>query len=207
MAITNYSELKTAVANWLGRDDLTSRIPEFISGAESRIFSDVLIPAFMKEATVTLSSGDSDIDLPSDYWELMDAPVLVDSDNNKYPLSVVPYGDIYMNLDPDSDGQPTKCALLGSKMYFDYKADEDYTIHITYYYLDTLSDSSTTNWLITNFPMLLLYASLIEASVYTEDDSRIWITMYDEQKRRLQRHINRFKIANWTIKHTRTKLV
>lgn len=36
MAITSYSELSTAVANWLERDDLTSRIPEFISLAEAR---------------------------------------------------------------------------------------------------------------------------------------------------------------------------
>ena len=31
MAITTYSELKTAVGNWLNRDDLTSVIPDFIA--------------------------------------------------------------------------------------------------------------------------------------------------------------------------------
>jgi len=36
MAIGNYSELNTAVANWLNRDDLTDRIPEFIVLAEAR---------------------------------------------------------------------------------------------------------------------------------------------------------------------------
>ena len=36
MAIGTYDELKTAVANWLDRDDLTDRIPEFISLAEAR---------------------------------------------------------------------------------------------------------------------------------------------------------------------------
>ena len=36
MAISNYSELQTAVANWLDRDDLTARIPEFIALAEAR---------------------------------------------------------------------------------------------------------------------------------------------------------------------------
>ena len=36
MAITTFSELKTAVANWLDRSDLTDRIPEFIALAEAR---------------------------------------------------------------------------------------------------------------------------------------------------------------------------
>jgi hypothetical protein len=30
MSITTYSELKTSIANWLDRSDLTSVIPDFI---------------------------------------------------------------------------------------------------------------------------------------------------------------------------------
>jgi len=36
MAISTYSELKTAVANWLDRSDLTDVIPDFITLAETR---------------------------------------------------------------------------------------------------------------------------------------------------------------------------
>ena len=35
MAITTYSELQSAVADWLNRDDLTSVIPNFIELAEA----------------------------------------------------------------------------------------------------------------------------------------------------------------------------
>ena len=35
MAINTYSTLQTAVANWLDRNDLTDRVPEFISLAEA----------------------------------------------------------------------------------------------------------------------------------------------------------------------------
>lgn len=38
MAITTYAELKTAIASWLERSDLTSRIPEFIALAQSRMY-------------------------------------------------------------------------------------------------------------------------------------------------------------------------
>ena len=37
MAITTYTELKSAVANHLARTDLTSVIPDFISLAEARL--------------------------------------------------------------------------------------------------------------------------------------------------------------------------
>ena len=36
MAISNYSELKTAIASWLDRTDLTDIIPDFIALAETR---------------------------------------------------------------------------------------------------------------------------------------------------------------------------
>ena len=35
MSITTYAELKSAIANWLLRDDLTSVIPDFIALAEA----------------------------------------------------------------------------------------------------------------------------------------------------------------------------
>ena len=55
MAITIYSELKTAVANFLSRSDLTSRIPEFITLGEDRIGKDLRIRAM--EATVDIVFG------------------------------------------------------------------------------------------------------------------------------------------------------
>ena len=36
MAISTYVELQTAVANWLDRDDMSARIPEFIALTEAR---------------------------------------------------------------------------------------------------------------------------------------------------------------------------
>ena len=37
MALDNYANLKDAVADWLDRSDLDSRIPDFISLAEARV--------------------------------------------------------------------------------------------------------------------------------------------------------------------------
>ena len=35
MALVNYSDLKTSIADWLNRSDLTATIPDFITLAES----------------------------------------------------------------------------------------------------------------------------------------------------------------------------
>ena len=38
MSITDYGELKSAVSDWINRDDLTTRVPDFIRLAEAEIF-------------------------------------------------------------------------------------------------------------------------------------------------------------------------
>ncbi len=43
MAISTYSDLKTTVANYLARSDLTSQIPDFITFAENRLRRDLRI--------------------------------------------------------------------------------------------------------------------------------------------------------------------
>jgi len=70
MAITTYSELKTAIANFLARDDLTSVIPDFISLAEGRLSRELETRSQEKRATATLTVGDEYTALPTDLREL-----------------------------------------------------------------------------------------------------------------------------------------
>ena len=66
MAITNYAELKTPLANFLARSDLTDRIPEFISMAEARMGRELETRSQEKRATATLTGGDAFVSLPTD---------------------------------------------------------------------------------------------------------------------------------------------
>src|SRR5512135_233471 len=72
MALTNYSDLKTTVANYLGRTDLTSQIPDFISLAELRLSRDIRTRKLLKSVTTTMTGGDPTVALPSDFLELRD---------------------------------------------------------------------------------------------------------------------------------------
>lgn len=52
MAISTFAELKLAVGNWLGREELTNRIPEYIAMAEDRIALDLRVQAMETSAWV-----------------------------------------------------------------------------------------------------------------------------------------------------------
>ena len=57
MSISTYSELKTAVENWLDRADLTERVPEFISLGEARIARRLRVRGIEQRSTTPLVSG------------------------------------------------------------------------------------------------------------------------------------------------------
>ena len=67
MSISNYSELKSAIADWLLRTDLTSVIPSFISMAEAQISRDVRDRRMVKRATAEIDTEYSQI--PADWQE------------------------------------------------------------------------------------------------------------------------------------------
>ena len=57
MSLSTYSELKTSVANYLVRDDLTSVIPDFITLTENRLNRELRIRANVARAQTTTTSG------------------------------------------------------------------------------------------------------------------------------------------------------
>jgi hypothetical protein len=70
MALGTYSELKTSIANYLNRDDLTSVIPDFITLTENRLDRELRVRANMVRATTTTTSGTPFYNLPTDLIEL-----------------------------------------------------------------------------------------------------------------------------------------
>ena len=85
MAITTYSELKTAIANFLARDDLTSVIPDFIQLAEATMSRELETRSQEKRATATLTADDEYIALPTDLREVREVKL------NTTPITVLTY--------------------------------------------------------------------------------------------------------------------
>ena len=57
MGITSYSTLKSAIADWLLRDDLTAVIPSFISLAEAKFNRRIRDYRMVKRATAEIDAG------------------------------------------------------------------------------------------------------------------------------------------------------
>lgn len=170
MAITNYSELQASVASFLARSDLTAQIPDFISLAEARMAREMESRTQEKRATATLTSGDAFVSLPTDLRSIR----LVKLNTN--PTEVLEYytpvraNEIYSN---NASGRPKGYTIIGGEIKFAPAPDSDYTAEIVYSEgVPDLSDSNTTNIILTRHPDAYLYGALASASVFLMDDEK-----------------------------------
>ena len=97
MTLATYSDLKTSVANYLNRDDLTSVIPDFISLTENRMNRDLRVRANMKRANTTTTAGTAFYNLPSDMIELRNINNILQSFPDLYLFGSCLEGAIYLN--------------------------------------------------------------------------------------------------------------
>ena len=179
MSIATYSELKTAVANYLARTDLTDQISDFIRFAELRLRRELRIRQMLKSVTTATTGGDSTVELPSDFLEIRDFAVV---SNPVQPLTYSSPAVFSRNTRSAQSGMPLDYTILASEFQLAPIPDSAYTLKLLYFASPTfLSDTNASNVFIANAPDALLYASLIEAEPYIMNDARIntWGTMYD----------------------------
>lgn len=178
MAIETYSQLKTSVADFLNRDDLTSVIPTFISLAESQINRDIRHWKMEKRATGQLDSEYSKI--PTDWLETIQLHV---TGSGTSPIKLASRETIADKRYKNSDLSGTPLLYCHSDSSFELwpTPDEAYTIELLYYgKLDALSDSNADNWLLLDAPDIYLYGTLIHSAPYLQEDGRAstWAQLY-----------------------------
>ena len=196
MAISTYSELQTAVQNWLARADadIVSRAPEFIALAEAQFNRDIKHRRMEAQASLSTVANTETVALPSDYIE---ARSLVVQSSPKIVLSLVTPAQLYTNFPDGATGLPSEYAIIGSNIHLGRIPDAVYTITLTYYQtVPALTDSNTTNWLLTYNPDAYLYGTLLQAAPYLLNDERIpvWGALYDRAVQGIEDDSNR---ASW----------
>ena len=179
MAFTNYTTFVATVANYLGRDDLTSVIPDFVELGQHRMTRDLRVQEMLKSATASTVAGDSTIAFPSDMLEVRDIHI---SGNPHYELEYQTPNQFYKNNNATTSGTPRYYTMLGQEFQFAPVPDGTKTVQILYYAKPTfISSSNASNVFLANFPDALLYATLAEAEPYLVNDDRIqtWASLYD----------------------------
>ena len=125
------------------------------------------------ETTVTASTtgGTKSYDLPTGYVQMRQIHL------NTSPITPLQYLTpemMYRVWAGSSSGKPHSYTIIGDKIFFGPTPDSAYDYVITYYKkFDSLSDSTTTNWVILNAADVYLYGTLLQAEPFLNNDQRI----------------------------------
>lgn len=177
MALSTYSELKSSVADWLNRSDLTSAITDFVSLAEAQMERKLRTRQMLVRATATVDTEYAAV--PADFLESKSFKL------NTNPVTALGFETIdsldNLSVTYRSASKPLFFSVVGGQFRFLPVPDSSYTGELAYYAkLSKLSDTNTTNWLLTAAPDAYLYGTLMQAAPYLQDDARIttWSALY-----------------------------
>lgn len=180
MSITDYDTLQSAAIEYLAREGdatLIARVPTFIQLFEAKMNRMLFIPQMEKRSTATVNTASTEpefIALPGDFQSMR--TVRLSGVTGKPRLSFMTptqLEDYRYSID-NVTGQPIYFSVFGDEMELAPTPNEDYTLEVIYRsYIPALSDSNTTNWLLTLAPDLYLYGTLLESAPYIKEDGRI----------------------------------
>ena len=163
MALSTYTELKTAIANWLNRSDLTDEISDdFIKLVESEYNAKLRVKAMLNSKTDYSITGET-VAVPTGFLQVRD--FYITSGAEKYSLTYISPTQMDQVKGGSTSGRPTVYTILGDNFRFAPSPDATYTATINYYKaIDALSDSNTSNYILANHPGIYLYGSLYHAA-------------------------------------------
>jgi hypothetical protein len=197
MSIVTYTDLQSAIGNWLARSDLSANIPDFITLAEARIFYGADDPNFpspplrirameqVTDPTVYLTTaGTPTLALPSGFVEA-----------RAVSLNTKPVADLDFATQKQlnsawlgtANGKPKVYTFQADSLRFGPTPDAAYGVVLAYYKRFDPLATTPTNWLMANAPGIYLYAALLEAQPFIMNDQRlpVWASMLGAATRAL----------------------
>ena len=170
MAISTKAELHTAVANWLNRSDLTSRIPEFISLAEASFNRNLRTREMLVRSTASTSG--QYVSLPTDFLEMLNIELTSTTPPKRLVYITSDRSDDYRERQNNKTGIPDYYTIEGTSIQLLPTPNEAVTVQLNYYQdipaLSGLADSAN-NWILSAHPDVYLYGTLMQASPYIMD--------------------------------------
>ena len=186
MAITNYTNLQTTIADTLNRDDLTSIIPTFISLCESNINRDIRHWKMETRSSGQQSAGDEYMQVPNDWVETIRFNVVGGGTSPIKLIDSTSMADMRAKAS-DLAGTPAFYTLEAGQFHLYPTPIADVDVELLYYAQVPALASNATNWLLTAAPDVYLYGSLVHSAPYLQDDARltVWAQMYSASVVRL----------------------
>ena len=191
MALNTYSALKTSIANWLNRSDLTSEISEDFIVLTEKDFNSKLRIRKMITTDSSFTVDAETVALPTGFLQIRDMYIV--EGGTKYALHYITPAQMDQIKGSSTSGQPSTFTIIGDNFRFAPTPASSYTATINYYKaFDALSDSNTTNYILTNHPAIYLYGSLYHAANFLGgvEPARLqqWQGMYSTALERLERN-------------------
>ena len=199
MGITTYAELKSAIADWLLRDDLTAVIPSFISLAEAKFNRRIRDLRMVKRSTATLDAGYAAV--PGDWLQNIRFQL------NTSPITTLEY------VTPDQAAEELTVYTAGGKAKFFTMIGKQFQLipaqsgsvtgELTYYSkIPALSDANTSNWLLDVAPDIYLYGALMEAAPYLDDQEKLatWGGLLEQSIEALRIEQDRASVGSSSIR-------
>ena len=190
MALSTYSELKTSIANFLNRSDLSTEIQDdFIKLTEADFNSKLRVRKMITQSTITIDSETEA--LPTGFLQVRDFYIL--SGSTKYPLRYMTPSQMDQVKGTSVTGIPQAYTILGDTFRFMPKPDSNYTAYVNYYKsFDALSSTNTTSYILTYHPSIYLYGSLFHAANFlggiNPQQVQTWQQMYATSLERLEQN-------------------
>ena len=184
----DFGELKTRVANYLHRDDLTDTIPDFIEQAQARINHDIDTMSMDKAVSLTVTASIKEVTMPTDILELKSVRIpFAGGVRTLVQRSLVQNSQVLETTD-GATAAPLFYARYGDILELTPIPESATTLEIIYKArLASFVDDTDTDFLLTNYPNIYVYASMLEAMPFLIADQRvgIWRDFYKEEVTRI----------------------
>lgn len=202
MAITNYTNLKSTISDFLNRDDLDSVIPTFIQLAESQMNRDIRHWQMEDRVSGQQSQGDQFMQVPADWLETIRLILTGGGTSVVELISLSGMADRRAKAE-DTAGTPAYYCHVRGEFELYPTPDEDTDFELLYYAkIPALSDSNTSNWLLEDAPDVYLYGALVHSAPYLAEDARlaVWAQMYAAAVQNLNNQSERVKNSGTGIR-------
>lgn len=177
----NYTQLTSAIKGFAENDfpatvgSFTSpeQIARFVQLAEQSIFNTVQMPAFRKNQTGNMTSGNKYLSTPPDWLATFSLAVINAANEYHYLLNkdVNFIRESYPDTDSVFYAEPEYYAIFDDNTFIlGPTPDANYAVELHYFYYPESITTAGTSWLGNNFDSALLYGALLEAANFMKSD-------------------------------------